>query len=264
MSDPGEEGGRGRAVLVCTDCPASRIVYHRLRAEVGDLDVVVEDRVPRARLLRRRLRRLGLLRVAGQVLFVAGVAPFLQWRGRRRIGEIMARHGLVDQPLDRPVRVRSINDEEARRALRALRPAVVVVCGTRIIGRETLGCVDAPFVNYHAGMTPAYRGVHGGYWALAEGRPDLAGSTVHLVDEGIDTGPVLEQRTFVASAADNFATYPYLHVAAALPAIVGVTRRALAGERLAGSAPASSAPSRLRSHPTLWGWVAVALRRGVR
>lgn len=255
---------RPRVLMLCTDCEASRIVYHRLQAELGDVDVVVEDPVPRSRLIRRRIKRLGLPTVVGQVLFVALVVPVLEWRGRRRIRDIEEQFGLRDRPLGQAVRVRSVNEEEARRVLRERRPTVVLVCGTRIIGRETLRCVDAPFVNYHAGITPAYRGVHGGYWALAEGRPDLAGSTVHLVDEGIDTGPVLEQRTFVASPADNFATYPYLHVAVALPAIVSVARRALAGEALSPAAAVVQGRSVLRSHPTLWGWAGVALRRHVR
>ncbi len=48
----------------------------------------------------------------------------------------------------------------------------------------------------HAGITLRYRGVHGGYWALAEQHPEWVGTTVHLVDPGIDTGGILAQSTF--------------------------------------------------------------------
>ena len=75
----------------------------------------------------------------------------------------------------------------------------------------------APFINYHAGITPKYRGVHGGYWAKAEGDPGNFGITVHLIDKGIDTGEVLYQARLASTAEDNYSTFPYLQLVAALP-----------------------------------------------
>jgi methionyl-tRNA formyltransferase len=124
--------------------------------------------------------------------------------------------------------------------------------------------VNAPFLNLHAGITPRYRGVHGGYWALVEGRPDLVGSTVHLVDTGIDTGLVLRQATFDVTGDDSFATYPFLHLAAGVPLVVAVVKEALAGTQLIGSRPMECGGSRLWYHPTLWGYLSVRRSRGVK
>jgi folate-dependent phosphoribosylglycinamide formyltransferase PurN len=146
--------------------------------------------------------------------------------------------------------------------LRRLGPKVVVINGTRIISAETLRCVDATFINIHAGITPLYRGVHGGYWALAEGRPDLVGTTVHVVDSGVDTGTVLEQVRFTPSPGDSFVTYPYLHTAAGIAPLLRAVRRALEGTLQ--PRPAAGVPSRLRYHPTLWGYLSTRIRRGVR
>jgi phosphoribosylglycinamide formyltransferase 1 len=88
-------------------------------------------------------------------------------------------------------RVPSVNSNVGRALLRKLAPYVLLVIGTRIIGNETLHALDAPFINYHAGITPKYRGVHGAYWACVEGDTEHCGVSVHLVDTGIDTGPVL-------------------------------------------------------------------------
>jgi methionyl-tRNA formyltransferase len=41
--------------------------------------------------------------------------------------------------------------------------------------------------------------------------------TVHLLDEGIDTGPVVAQARVEPTPDDNFATYPLLQLATALP-----------------------------------------------
>ena len=239
-------------------------MYHRLQEELGDVVIVVEDPLPHSWLLRRRLKRLGARRVVGQVLFVGLVVPVLRRRARRRIEEIKRQFRLVDTPIESVRHVHSVNDAEARAAIAALRPSVIIVCGTRILSAETLRAFQAPIVNYHAGITPMYRGVHGGYWALAEGRPEWAGATVHLIDEGIDTGPIIDQRTFEVTPHDSFVTYPYLQVAAALPAISSVAQRVQRGEQLVGRRPAPDLPSRLRSHPTIWGWARHAVVDAVR
>jgi methionyl-tRNA formyltransferase len=160
-----------------------------------------------------------------------------------------------------------VNDEATLALLRGLRPSVVVVHGTRVIAPHVLRGLPCPVVNLHAGITPGYRGVHGGYWALVEGRAELAGATVHVVDEGIDTGPVLAQATFAPTAADSIVTYPYLQLACGLPLLVEEVRRLLAdglAPAAAPTRPGGEVESRLRWHPTLWGYVRKRLTTKVR
>jgi methionyl-tRNA formyltransferase len=250
-------------VLLCTDNPASRIIFNHLDGRFGAVAVVQEDPVAQSVLLRRRVKRLGLPKVAGQVLFRAGVVPVLTRRSRDRVARIKREHGLDDRPLRNVRRVTSMNDDAARAVLRELRPAITVVCGTRILEPATLDAINGPAVNFHAGITPLYRGVHGGYWALAEGRRDLVGSTIHRIDPGIDTGEVVAQATFEVTPADNFVTYPYLHVAAVLDPLERVVAQALAGEDLAAERVPAGLASKLRTHPTLGEYLKHA-RAGVR
>lgn len=250
----------GRVLLLGGDAESTRIVFHALEGRFPGLAAVLEPPVPRRQLLARRVRTLGPATVAGQLLFMSLVLPRLRRAGAARVDEICRAHGLDRAPIpeDRVRRVPSVNTDAAREALRELDPAVVVVNGTRIIGRRTLGAVAAPFINLHAGITPLYRGVHGGWWALAEGRPELAGSTVHLVDEGVDTGTVLAQACFTPGPADSFATYPYLHLAVGLPPLAQAVAAALAGDLRPRPHPAL--PSRLRTHPTLWQYARTRLK----
>ncbi|MBA2372583.1 MAG: hypothetical protein H0V74_00060 [Chloroflexi bacterium] len=129
--------------------------------------------------------------------------------------------------------------------------------------RDTLRSVRRPILNLHMGITPMYRGAHGGYWALVDRRPDLVGTTIHLVGEGIDTGAIIEQVRSTVEEADSFATYPYLHLAAGIPALIRAVRAGLAGDLQ----PMRTLPvvtSKLRTHPTLWGYLAPRLARGIR
>jgi methionyl-tRNA formyltransferase len=241
-------------VVLATPSDVTNIVVNALRREHSNLTLVLEERVSRWQLVKGRYRRLGLLPVIGQLAFIGIVPRALRRRSRDRVHEIAKKHGLDDSEPSCPVhRVSSVNTDETRALLGRLSPRVVVVFGTRIIGRTTLRAVNAPFINVHAGITPRYRGVHGGYWALAEGRADLVGTTVHLVDEGIDTGTVIEQVRFIPTARDNFATYPYLHLAAGLPALQRAVGAALSGELRTTNGPEE--PSRLRYHPTLLEYV---------
>ena len=256
-------GSTVRVVLLAQDCESTRAVHHALLREYPDLVTVLEDGVSRAALLRRRLRLLGPWTVLGQMLFMVTAATALRLAARERMADLARTLELDTSPIRRRnIRVHSVNDDSTRQMLRRLRPKVVVINGTRIVSAETLRCIDAAFINTHAGITPLYRGVHGGYWALAEGRPDLVGTTVHLVDSGVDTGAVLEQVRFRPSPEDSFVTYPYLHTAAGIPPLL----RAIGGvlEGTLQPRPAVSMPSRLRYHPTLWGYLATRVRHGVR
>ena len=132
-----------------------------------------------------------------------------------------------DSPFPGTIRVESANSPGTIELLRELQPDVVVVAGTRILSKALLISVPATFINWHAGITPLYRGVHGGYWSLVEERADECGVTVHLVDAGIDTGGGLAQARIRPTLRDNFVTYPYLQLGAALPLLASAVRDAI-------------------------------------
>lgn len=60
-------------------------------------------------------------------------------------------------------------------------------------------------INCHAGKLPFYRGRNILNWALINDEREF-GITVHYVDEGIDTGDIILQRSFPISEADNYKT----------------------------------------------------------
>lgn len=215
-------------------------------------------------MLRRRVARLGLWPVLGQLAFMGLILPTLKRSARGRIAEILATNHLSGLPFEEGVvRVASANDSTACAMLGQLAPRVVVVNGTRILTPSTLQATAAPFLNLHAGITPWYRGVHGGYWALAEGRPDRAGVTLHYLDAGIDTGPIIAQQAIAPSPADSFVTYPYLQLAAGVELLIPAIRALLAGRPVPGRRedPTGTLP---RSHPTAWQYTRARLARGVR
>ncbi len=237
-----------------------RIAARRLAATFPGLTIIVEQPIARSTLLRGRFKRLGAAQVAGQMAF-ALLARGLSYASRRRIGEILHEQGLDPRWPDgcERIEVVSVNSPECVAAIDRLAPRAILVLGTRIIDRKRLAAIKAPLINYHAGITPKYRGIHGGYWAKAEGDLENFGVTVHMVDPGIDTGSVLYQARLMPAAADNYATFPYLQLAAVLPLMEQAARDALAGKL---NPQTVDLPSRLWSHPTIWSYLAGGLRRG--
>jgi len=262
--EPLQDAADAKLALLCSDGPSSRAVYNALKSRFGPVPVIRETGLDRRGMALRRVSTLGFGRVIGQAAFVGIVVPLLKLAAGRRITAIRAEHSLGDSWDGADiVDVATVNSEAGREALRNLAPSVVVVNGTRIIEKATLDCVEAPFINTHAGITPLYRGVHGGYWALAEGRRELAGTTVHLVDAGIDTGTVLGRAFFEPTPSDNFATYPYLHTAVGIPVLLAAVERALQGDLTPLSEDLELA-SKFRSHPTIVEYFSNRVRRGVR
>ena len=251
-------------VLLAGPGYSTDVVANYLESRVPDLVVIVENPQSRLKMARRRARRVGWFPAVGQVLFVVLLLPALRHRGTRR-REAIFRSASVDTTRRPPNhRVTSVNDERTMALLSTLQPDVVVVHGTRIISARALKTMDCPVINMHAGITLRYRGVHGGYWALAEHHPEWVGTTVHLVDPGIDTGGILAQTTFEVSGQDTIATYPDLHLAHGLPLLGPLIDQVMVGSQ-ADPLPASIAPgSGFYYHPTLWGYLWRRWRHGVR
>lgn len=250
-------------ILLAGKWDTTAIVYNFLQQRFCVVRVIVEDSVSRKEFLKKRAKKLGWLTVGGQVLFQLLIAKPQRWLSTNRIREIIQSEQLDTNeiPVEKLLPVSSVNAPETIAALQQLAPAVVVVHGTRIIGKKVLQQVNCPFINIHAGITPRYRGSHGAYWALANNDKENCGVTVHFIDAGIDTGNVLAQTTIRHTSKDNFVTYPYLQLAEGLKLLEGVIRKM---EKREESCIMPNLDSALWHHPTLWGYCWKWITKGIR
>ncbi|MFF7448570.1 MULTISPECIES: phosphoribosylglycinamide formyltransferase [unclassified Streptomyces] len=100
-----------------------------------------------------------------------------------------------------PTFVRKVRDYGTREewdaalaeATAAYEPDLVVSAGfMKIVGKEFLARFGGRFVNTHPALLPSFPGAHGVRDALAYGAR-VTGCTVHFVDDGVDTGPIIAQ-----------------------------------------------------------------------
>jgi len=148
--------------------------------------------------------------------------------------------------------VESVNSNDTARLLKRYDPDAVVVNGTRIISKDIILSINSPFINGHMGITPRYRGVHGGYWALVNDDIDNCGVSVHLVDEGIDTGGIIYQDRIYITKQDSYVTYPFLQIAKLIPLIKATLQDVFADNLVVVE---GTPDSNLWYHPTLLQYI---------
>lgn len=111
---------------------------------------------------------------------------------------------LVVDPRDFPDR--SAWDVALAHGIADWTPDWIVCAGfMRILGSATLEAFPMRIVNTHPALLPAFPGAHGVRDALDYG-VDITGCTVHLVDAGVDTGPILAQAAVPVAADDDEAS----------------------------------------------------------
>ncbi len=126
--------------------------------------------------------------------FGARVAAVVSDRAGVRALDVASDAGVptaVVRPADFPDR--ATWDEALTRTIASFSPDLVVCAGfMRLLGASTLARWPGRIVNTHPALLPAYPGAHAVRDALAAGAK-VTGCTVMLVDEGVDTGPILAQ-----------------------------------------------------------------------
>jgi len=252
-----------KIVMLAGSGVSSNIIFHAVNKRFPVHSIIMEGGENKRKFLKRRLKKLGIITVFGQILFQAIIIKMLRKFSSKRIEVILKENSLnTDEvPLHTIKRVSSINANEVKDMLQTIQPDVIIVNGTRIISKKILSSVNCPFINTHAGITPKYRGVHGGYWALVNEDKINCGVTVHLVDEGIDTGSILYQDTIEISEKDNFITYPYLQIAKAIPMLQKAIGDALQNKLITIK---GKEMSRLWYHPTIWQYIYYRLFKKVK
>jgi len=113
---------------------------------------------------------------------------------------------VVEQAHDGHRRSRAEHEEEILHRLEQYDVELIVLSGyMRLLSPTFLGAWQGRVVNIHPSLLPHFPGAHAHRDVLASGTA-VSGCTVHLVDEGMDTGAIIAQRIVPVFAEDDEAT----------------------------------------------------------
>ncbi|PBB94000.1 formyl transferase [Mesorhizobium sp. WSM3864] len=255
------ESSPRRIVVVTEGGPHIWAIVNAIADRVGPVSVILETPESKKRLLLGRARRQGWISAIGQLgtmLLTRLGKRFFAGHAARLIAE--EKLETEPRPTQTIIHVPSANGPECLQAIEKIGPGVVLLAGCRLLSRNMLAKVPCPVLNYHAGITPKYRGMNGGYWALASGDRGNFGTTVHLVDAGVDTGGVLKQARGKSKRGDTIASYALRQAAFSRDICVQAVAETLAG-KLTMIDP--GLPSKQWFHPTIWFYLWTGLTKCV-
>lgn len=236
-----------------------KYMYAHVAAHFDNVETVAVDRDRadqpfniKIRRFMRKYRRLGLF----PSLEIISSWPIHRYFSNRDNLEVQNRLRQLDRPAvkfdhSKVISVPTVNGPEAVRIIEGLQPSVIIQAGAGILQQQIFDLASIGTINLHHGIAPLIKGMSSVYWGLWEKQPQWLGSTVHWIDEGIDTGDVLAY-CFVGDHWQS-ERYPSLFVRATeggVANIVETLRRLSKGERWAVTPP--DAPNVYRS--TFSGW----------
>lgn len=256
-----------KVLFVGVDCDTSRMLYHALKEDWQIERVIFEQPVSAITKIKFRLKKLGPFTVMGEVLFKLMVDAFIAPRSKERKKEIISQgnYSLDPVPASKLTEIADVHQGDWDTWLSSFQPDIILINGTRILKKSLLDRFSMPVINIHAGITPMYRGVHGGYWALVNNDQANFGSTIHLVDPGVDTGQILKHVHTRPDSKDNFYTYPYLQFATSIKELYNVVDEYLSkgvGDPKPISPPAAF--SRLWYYPTIFEYIYYRITKGIK
>lgn len=124
----------------------------------------------------------------------------LQTRKKRKILSTKEISRTENIPLHR---TSDINGDDAKRFMQGLHPELLVsIHFNQILKKDALAVPTRGCINLHPGPLPKYRGLNAYFWVLFNSER-YTGTTVHHVDEGIDTGKILEMRKLKIGQRDG-------------------------------------------------------------
>lgn len=243
-----------KIIFLASDCESSRWVFNALKEKFVFEMAIIEAPLSKKKLFLNRLKKNKFFAVAGQAVFSLLMVPWLKRKAKKRKDALINQYNLNNNDFDlsKTIKIPSVNDESCKKLLQQINPTIVLVNGTRIISKKILQSTNAVFINMHMGITPLYRGSHGGYWALHNNDAANFGTTIHLIDAGVDTGEVLKQVFITPDKADNFTTYPVLQAAIGIAALKEVLPVILSGNY---SSTPNTIKGKMYYQPTLFKYL---------
>ena len=123
-----------------------------------------------------------------------------------------------------------VNSDETLARVEAAQPDLIFsLYNMRILKKPLLSIPKEGTINYHNSPLPKYRGVNIYSWAIINGENEH-GVTWHWVDEGIDTGDILGQKTFPLADDETPFTMARKCFRAGVEVLKGILEPLLAGQ----------------------------------
>lgn len=126
--------------------------------------------------------------------------------------------------------VNDLNGQQCEQLLTELEPEIIALGCSRILRGNIIDIPKIGILNAHPGLLPEYRGMDTIQWAIYNG--DDIGVSVHFIDRGVDTGPIIGRRVIDVEHNDTMESLWKKADAAAAELLSDTIFRIFQGERM--------------------------------
>jgi folate-dependent phosphoribosylglycinamide formyltransferase PurN len=152
-------------------------------------------------------QRLRAAPISGSISFVRRLAlPRLEARVDKQVAKQLPKLERSVFATAELISNADLKGDPGRRMLSDISPDLMILSGAPLLRREIYSVPRHGTVNVHWGITPNYRGEQSMFTALRYRDYASIGATLHYLDEGIDTGPVVAQCWPSLDPTDDFAS----------------------------------------------------------
>lgn len=122
---------------------------------------------------------------------VGKYAAYAMMRWNRRERSFFGVQGGVERENVTKRKVESLNDADAIAIAKKYAPDMIASFGIPIISDELIAVPKWGAVNLHGGISPEYKGGNTIFWPLLQGKPEMAGATLHYMVAKVDSGRLI-------------------------------------------------------------------------
>ena len=185
-----------------------------LKARHSDITGITIAKGGRLKIGKKRSKAgylFSLLMIMGPAFYARNVIKTLSFKFRKKVSgtlpafkdpglkTLAKKHGVPVDFTDNP------NSEEYLDKLRKIGPDVIINQSQFIIKKPLMEIPRIGVLNRHNALLPKNRGRLTPFWVLHKKEKET-GVSIHFVDEGIDSGPIVVQKKFPVSKKDTFKT----------------------------------------------------------
>jgi len=154
-----------------------------------------------------------------------------------------------------PFRVPHLNHLYSQAALEKIAPDIIVRVSGGLLKRRIFSQARLATLNIHHGQTPLIRGLSNIAWGILENRREWIGATIHVIDEGVDTGTVLWRGAPQLAPGDTAASLYFRAHLEGVAALVRTLEAYASNEAPPFCEPLRREPSDYRSAFDLGAWL---------
>lgn len=150
------------------------------------------------------------------------------------------------------IKCEDINSPVVEKFIRKLHPDLIIFTGGGLIRENIFAVAGKGVLNCHMGILPNYRGMDVVEWPILCDEPDEVGITVHIMDKGVDTGPILGVQKIDVTGMGSFQQLRQKFEPVMCDFLVDVSIKYLNNEIVAVNQSLESGKQYFQLHPTLY------------